>query len=125
MTQVHLQGQAGPAGPEGLGGLVRGWASGWTVRPGGKATAGGRGAAWRWGRGGGTAWGGGAAQGWGGLHRVGVRGLHCGGRSAGGHGLGPLEGDESPAFWAVAPWLESQPLQVVCSGRKGGGSAHL
>lgn len=68
-------------------------------------------------------WGG--CTGVGGLHRVGVRGLHCGGRSAGGHGLGPLEGDESPAFWAVAPWLESQPLQVVCSGRKGGGSAHL
>lgn len=83
-------------------------ARGWIVRPGGKAT-GQKGACMEVG-----------ARGWGGLHRVEVRGLHCGGSSAGDHGLGPLEGGESPACWAVAPWLESQPLHVACSRRRAG-----
>lgn len=58
------------------------------------------------------------ARGWG-CTEWRVRGPHCGEAGARDHGLGPLEGGESPACWAVAPWLESQPLHVALQQEKG------
>lgn len=93
---------------------MRVWACGWTVRPGGEATGQGRGTAQRWGRGGGTAQRGETAQG-GGTAQTTLWGKACGG-----HGLGPLEGGESPTCWAVLLGWSPSPSKCSAAGEAQG-----